>query len=198
MSEYLVHYGVKGQKWGRRNWQLEDGTYTAAGRQHYGIGNKRLNHVQNPNYSTKQRTRDKSLYGRGGVRRINRALNNGNSISGARSVEATRINKARARATRAGKVGSFVGSFVGYKLGGEAIRTGISLGGTIVGSMLGGKSAGMQVGASLHNSLETNLGARIITGYIGSVVGNSIGRNVGRSIGMHSEGYSSKLYRYAN
>lgn len=34
-SDYLAHYGVKGQKWGVRNYQNEDGTYTDAGRQRY-------------------------------------------------------------------------------------------------------------------------------------------------------------------
>lgn len=37
-SDYLAHYGVKGQKWGVRNWQNEDGTYTDAGKNHYGWG----------------------------------------------------------------------------------------------------------------------------------------------------------------
>lgn len=34
----LSHYGAKGQKWGRRRWQNPDGSYTQAGRVHYGIG----------------------------------------------------------------------------------------------------------------------------------------------------------------
>lgn len=37
-SEFLAHYGVKGQKWGTRQWQNADGTYTEAGKQHYGWG----------------------------------------------------------------------------------------------------------------------------------------------------------------
>lgn len=37
MEEYLMHHGVKGQKWGVRRYQNEDGTYTAAGRKRYGI-----------------------------------------------------------------------------------------------------------------------------------------------------------------
>lgn len=32
---YLVHHGIKGQKWGVRKYQNEDGTYTAAGRERY-------------------------------------------------------------------------------------------------------------------------------------------------------------------
>lgn len=46
MSEYylskkeLYHHGVKGQKWGQRNYQNEDGSLTAAGREHYGYGKR--------------------------------------------------------------------------------------------------------------------------------------------------------------
>lgn len=34
----LYHHGVKGQKWGERRWQNEDGSLTTAGREHYGYG----------------------------------------------------------------------------------------------------------------------------------------------------------------
>lgn len=34
----LKHYGIKGQKWGRRRYQNEDGSLTPAGREHYGYG----------------------------------------------------------------------------------------------------------------------------------------------------------------
>lgn len=34
-SNYLAHYGIKGQRWGQRRFQEEDGTYTAAGRERY-------------------------------------------------------------------------------------------------------------------------------------------------------------------
>lgn len=32
MSNYLVHFGIKGQKWGQRRYQNEDGTYTTEGK----------------------------------------------------------------------------------------------------------------------------------------------------------------------
>ena len=37
----LSHYGVKGQKWGFRRFRNEDGSLTAEGRDHYGIGDPR-------------------------------------------------------------------------------------------------------------------------------------------------------------
>lgn len=37
----LSHYGVKGQKHGIRRYQNEDGTLTAEGRDHYGVGDSR-------------------------------------------------------------------------------------------------------------------------------------------------------------
>lgn len=44
MSNYILvdgtlyHHGIKGQKWGLRRWQNEDGSLTPAGREHYGYG----------------------------------------------------------------------------------------------------------------------------------------------------------------
>lgn len=37
-GQTLYHHGVKGQKWGLRKYQNEDGSLTAAGREHYGYG----------------------------------------------------------------------------------------------------------------------------------------------------------------
>lgn len=34
---YLAHHGIKGQKWGVRRFQNEDGSLTSAGRQRYGV-----------------------------------------------------------------------------------------------------------------------------------------------------------------
>lgn len=40
-GETLYHHGIKGQKWGLRKYQNEDGSLTAAGREHYGYGQAR-------------------------------------------------------------------------------------------------------------------------------------------------------------
>lgn len=37
MSEYLMHHGIKGQKWGVRRYQYTDGTLTPAGRKRYSV-----------------------------------------------------------------------------------------------------------------------------------------------------------------
>lgn len=37
-EDYLAHYGVEGMKWGRRQYQYQDGSYTPAGKARYGIG----------------------------------------------------------------------------------------------------------------------------------------------------------------
>lgn len=36
---YLMHYGIKGQKWGKRRWQYENGSLTPEGYEHYGLKN---------------------------------------------------------------------------------------------------------------------------------------------------------------
>jgi len=37
-SLFLVHHGIKGQRWGVRRWQYVDGSLTPAGYRHYGYG----------------------------------------------------------------------------------------------------------------------------------------------------------------
>ena len=39
--DYLMHHGIKGQKWGVRRFQNDDGSLTNQGRQRYGVGEGR-------------------------------------------------------------------------------------------------------------------------------------------------------------
>lgn len=35
-NDYIIHSGIKGQKWGRRRWQNDDGSFNEAGKLRYG------------------------------------------------------------------------------------------------------------------------------------------------------------------
>lgn len=45
-NDYLIHYGIKGQKWGVRRFQNEDGSLTKAGRERYRTTNKRFSDAE--------------------------------------------------------------------------------------------------------------------------------------------------------
>lgn len=45
MEEYLAHWGIKGQRWGFRRFQNEDGTLTPAGKQRYRSGGEIPRHA---------------------------------------------------------------------------------------------------------------------------------------------------------
>lgn len=61
MSDYVLqHYGIKGQKWGVRRFQNEDGTRTEAGRKRYNLKEKAKNYGQHHRDVTlKRRERDR-------------------------------------------------------------------------------------------------------------------------------------------
>lgn len=66
----IYHHGVKGMKWGVRK--------------------KKSSSNHNENYSDKQRKQDRAFYGKRGEKRINKKMNDGYGLRGARHYEAER------------------------------------------------------------------------------------------------------------
>lgn len=173
----LYHHGIKGMKWGVRKYQNTDGMYTRAGIDRYGYRNARVSRrAPNANYSTEQRARDRSVYGRGGVRRINRSMNDGMRISAARSKEAERIYKHRRIGAVAGQVGSVAGGVAGAVAGYALSRKAIKKYGT--------------------GDPTTDIMIESIVASGSMQVGKMLGRYGGQSIGMLSGGYDPKKFRY--
>ena len=104
-------------------------------------------------------------------------MNSGVSISGARSMEADRINSSRKTARVLGQVGSAAGSIAGFLLTKPAIK-------------MFNKYTKYQYSDLLRDpaiSLAVSGGM--------SVVGAQLGRYGGQSVGMLSRGYSPNKYR---
>lgn len=67
-DRYLIHSGVKGQKWGVRRYQNPDGSLTAEGKAHYSKADKKL--IKEANRDAKRHMDAKMYYGEGaGTRR---------------------------------------------------------------------------------------------------------------------------------
>lgn len=84
-NNYLAHYGVKGMKWGVR---------------------RERRNTYNKNYTERQRKQDRAIYGGRAERRINRRMNEGYGVKGARAIEADhkeRSDRRKATARRVGK-----------------------------------------------------------------------------------------------
>lgn len=69
MGSEISHYGVKGMHWGVR---------------------KQHDDSPNPRYSARRQAEDQQIYGKGGVKRINRRMNKGQKLAKAQQREAWR------------------------------------------------------------------------------------------------------------
>ena len=119
-DDYLAHYGMLGMKWGVRN----------------DVSSKKSS---NKDYSANQRKRDQQVYGSRGEKRINKAMNQGDSISVARGREKHKRDKVlgRNKYTRiAGKTAGGVAGIVAGQYGGKAVRKVVGAGQTALMSSL--------------------------------------------------------------
>ena len=53
---WLAHHGIKGQKWGVRRYQNKDGSLTAAGRKHVGVGEETKKEASSDKKDTKNKS----------------------------------------------------------------------------------------------------------------------------------------------
>ena len=173
MEKALSHYGVLGMKWGVRKDEQKSRT--------------------NPNYSSQQQKRDKQIYGRGGVKRINKSMNKGDSISTARGVEKLRRDKAlntNKYARQAGKAtGAAVGAGAGL-LAAHAIKKGLQTqaGMRIVSKFTGGNNAASQLISQIISTPAVNVALAAAL----AKVGNMAAGDIGVKINMRARGYDPR------
>ena len=61
-NSMLLHYGIKGMKWGVRRYQNKDGTLTAAGKKHYNGDGNAGEEAEQVEYAPKRTGKDASAY----------------------------------------------------------------------------------------------------------------------------------------
>ena len=61
-ENFLAHYGIKGQQWGQRRFQNEDGTLTEEGRRRYGLNPKYANMTDKEMRDILERKRTQNEY----------------------------------------------------------------------------------------------------------------------------------------
>lgn len=124
MDRELYHYGIKGMKWGIRR-----STPRAS------------------NYSERQRTRDRKLYGRGAERRINKRMLKGEGIQSARHNEVVRKKRIQSGKTIAASIATSA-----LVLGGAAAVT----------SILQRKGIANSVSSSMVDQEVLNVGRKVV------------------------------------
>lgn len=147
-SNELYHHGVKGMKWGVR----------------------KKNDSYNKNYTDKQRKRDRAFYGERGEKRINRKLNEGHSLQGARHYEVERKEKLERRQRKL-KRGARKARNVLVGIGSMYLYDQIYLNGMMTDAVVGAsKKALNKIGGAKMKELNINFNAKRKTSNSTSVV----------------------------
>lgn len=141
-SKSLSHHGIKGQSWGKRRFQYEDGSLTDAGRQRYGVGERIKSTVSNLHsritgtkaYAKVRAVKDKKesqrkkawltddVKSRSWNKRLGRKINASEDVRLARGKKLS--DKGR---TRAGAVARGAARDVGIKVGSDILKAYVGL-----------------------------------------------------------------------
>lgn len=144
-NNILAHYGIKGQSWGVRRFQNEDGTLTEEGRQRYlkGLDEKRQDLYKNMTDE--------------GRKRVDEKLSKGKDFDTA-TKEALQEHRSQNYKTRMGLRAAGIVSSYGTKLIGDIVAPRHPL----VGAILRGWGKGAMIGNAIGAGVETiaNLAAK--------------------------------------
>lgn len=132
-NHYIAHHGIKGQKWGVRRFQNEDGSYTDTGKKRrststgYEASNsktkrKGFDAVRDKNYSKDDARSDLKNYGYGAAKRINRRIKQGSSLEDARAKEDISYEATKKFAKKVNTAVSVGVGYEGAKMGYHAAR----------------------------------------------------------------------------
>lgn len=168
-DEYLEHFGTKGMKWGVRKSAESKNA--------------------NSNYSVKQRRRDAQVYGMRGQRRINKAMNKGDSLSIARGDEKTRRDRvlnSNKYVRQGGKVAGAIGGVVLANVGMTAVAKATFSGpaAKLVNATLGQNGA-----TALRVAMQTP-SVRFAVSAGAAKVGNMLAGDVAVNTRMRAHGYN--------
>lgn len=160
----LAHYGVKGMKWGKR---------------------------RNPDYTDQQVKRDVQVYGKRGASRINKSLNDGNSISVARGDEKTRRDRVMGKnkyVRQGGKAAAAVGGVAAANVAISGLRkaTYTAAGQRFLNSTLG---SGAGMAAMRVADIASSPAARVVVSAGAAKVGSMLAGDAAVGLNMRLHGY---------
>lgn len=169
--DVLFHYGVKGQKWGVRNYEDANGHLTEAGKTHY--------------YSGSAQRKDRKLYSKGAVKRIKKKVRNGQDLESARGEETDRLYRARDNAKVAGLLGAIGGAVLG-SFTPEILQRGAEVSKVLV------KDPSW---ISTHEYWLYKDRVKTASRVVGVIAGAKAGYTMSKNTAMRVQGYKAKRYK---